>query len=80
MTPGGMCACGMPLHYESSGLRDIIERICEAMGEDITVTTPRGSWNVPRHYIALHGLKANELPELAQLYSFERVDEKEKRR
>ena len=30
-------------------------------------------WFVPRVYIACHGLKAGELPELAGRYRFEKV-------
>jgi len=39
----------------------------------VAVRTPDGCWLVPRLYIACHGLKAAELPELAGRYGFERA-------
>lgn len=44
-----------------------------ALGAAIVVTTESGSWLVPRHYIALHGLKCAELAELAERYGFAKV-------
>ncbi len=37
------------------------------------VTTPAGSWRVPRVWIAAHGLEAEELPALAERYGWEAV-------
>lgn len=51
-----------------------VERQIAALGPYIQVTTPHGSWMVPRHYIALHGLKSMDLPGLAQLYGWEKVE------
>lgn len=80
MTPPGMCACGLPLHYLKESSRKQVEYFIKTEGEDIIVSTLLGSWMVPRHYIALHGLRASELPELAKLYSFEKVDKKKGKR
>ena len=57
-----MCACGRPLHYNSPEIRQVVEEIIEEMGEEVKVVVGNRSWMVPRHYIALHGLKAQELP------------------
>jgi hypothetical protein len=43
--------------------------------EHVAVTTPYGTWQVQRLYIALHGLKAIQLPALAQRYGWEEKDE-----
>lgn len=59
-----LCACGQPLHYAKKGKEDAIRRVIAEKGEYSTVTTPDGTWLVQRHYIALHGLKADELPSL----------------
>lgn len=59
------CACGLPvLHYSDPKIEEMVISLVEMLGPDIQVTTPAGSWWVPRHYIALHGLKAQELPHL----------------
>lgn len=58
------CACGRPLHYSDPDIQERIERIVEDRGQFIPITTPEGTWLVQRHYIALHGLRAAELPAL----------------
>lgn len=65
-----LCPCGRPLHYSSHAIESYIQHYVEILGPTLDVTTPAGTWAVPRHYIALHGLKANELPELAQHYGW----------
>jgi hypothetical protein len=43
----------------------------EELGPNVKVeVTGLGSWIVPRHFIALHGLKAQELPQLAKQFGF----------
>lgn len=42
----------------------MVEELIRQFGPDIVITTPQGSWLVPRHYVALHGIKAWELPSL----------------
>jgi hypothetical protein len=39
-------------------------------GLNVAVTVSGRTWLVSRHFIALHGLKAAELPELAKRYGF----------
>jgi hypothetical protein len=59
-----MCHCGEPLHYlDKVNERTVLELVAEK-GEFVDVTTPEGTWRVQRHYIALHGLRAWELPTL----------------
>ncbi len=64
-----LCPCGQPLHYTSPLVAAYVHALVEQLGEFVTVTTPEGSWRVSRHYLALHGLTAAELP----LLTFERV-------
>lgn len=58
-----LCPCGKPLHYASPENEAMVEELVAQLGEDVRVTVGDRSWLVPRHYIALHGLKAWELAE-----------------
>ena len=58
------CACGKPLHYTDPNLQKVIEDMVQNLGEYIKVTVENKTYLVQRHYIALHGLKAAELPNL----------------
>lgn len=64
------CGCGQPLHYTSPDTQRAVERLVDELGPDVTITTPEGSWRVPRHYIALHGIEALALPTLADRYGW----------
>lgn len=59
-----LCACGQPLHYSDPDVQAKVQELIDAYGEHIDVTTEEGTWRVQRHYIALHGIRAVELPEL----------------
>jgi len=59
-----MCACGKPLHYTNPLLQAIVQDFVNRLGENIRITVRDRSWMVPRHYIALHGVKAQELETL----------------
>jgi hypothetical protein len=59
-----MCACGLPLHYSNDALRERIEGMVREYGPNIRVVAGGQTFLVPRHYIALHGLKAAEMPSL----------------
>lgn len=65
-----MCPCGRPLHYSSEQLREEVQTVVDVMGPDIVVETPAGRYLIPRHFIALHGLKAAQVPDLAEQYGF----------
>lgn len=66
------CPCG-EVHELTAAVRPAYEAVTAGLADTITVTTPAGSWRVPRIYIAVHGLKAAELPGLAGRYGFERA-------
>jgi hypothetical protein len=59
-----MCHCGRPLHYSNPQTERVVREMVELHGEFLIVETSAGRWSVPRHYIALHGLKAAEVPAL----------------
>lgn len=62
------CACGKLLHYNDKYIQRLVEMIVMDMGELISVTVlfkkKYRTFLVQRHYIALHGIKAIELPKL----------------
>jgi len=60
------CACGRPLHYNSSYVQDMVTRLAQRLGETVIVSVGGRRYKVQRHYLALHGLKAKELPQLAE--------------
>ena len=64
------CPCGLPLHYHDPVIERSVRAVIAQKGEMTKVTIPGGTWEVSRHYIALHGLKAQELPNLG----FKKVD------
>lgn len=68
-----ICACGRPLHYTDRTARLYVEEQISRNGKTVPITVEGRTWNVPRHFIALHGLVAAELPELAVKYKFEEV-------
>ena len=69
------CACGSDLHYHRLETQQAVERLVAELGELQKIVTPDGAWMVPRHYVALHGIKAAELPRLAEVLGFEKVDD-----
>lgn len=64
MTQIEKCHCGQPLHYTDSMHEQVVRRLIMTLGEHVKVTRGNRSWLVSRHYIALHGLKAEDLPTL----------------
>ncbi len=61
-----ICFCGKSLHYSDLGNYEQVQRLVEEFGEFIKVVSipTNKTYAIPRHYIALHGLKQEELPEL----------------
>ena len=59
-----MCHCGRPLHYTDPVIEAMIGVLVEQLGEYTQVTVDRRTWLVQRHYIALHGIRAVDLPNL----------------
>lgn len=68
-----LCGCGERLHYVDREAETTVRALIRSYGPLITVEVGRHAWRVPRHYIALHGLAAPELPELAERYGWERI-------
>ncbi len=69
-----MCPCGQPLHYATPEAAAYMDRVVAELGDCIAVQAlGKGTYLVPRHFIALHGLKAEELAVLAFLYDFEQI-------
>ena len=67
------CACGQPLHYRDANGQRSVQELVDTLGPDVIIETRGRSWRVPRHYIALHGLKAWELPRLAAALGFDEL-------
>jgi hypothetical protein len=61
MTRAKLCFCGKPLHYTDPAIQASVQKLVDELGESIPVTTGGRTWMVPRHYIALHGLRAKEI-------------------
>lgn len=59
-----LCHCGRPLHYTEPSTERLVSALVAAHGEDVRVVVDSRVWLVPRHYIALHGLKAAEIESL----------------
>jgi hypothetical protein len=59
-----LCHCGRPLHYKTDRAADYMRRLVDELGPLVAVSVEGRTWLVQRHYVALHGLKAKELPML----------------
>lgn len=65
-----LCHCGKPLHYPNPETQQEVQAIVDRMGSLVEVVGPDDRrWKVPRHYIALHGIKGS----LLHTYGFEEV-------
>lgn len=60
--PSVHCFCGEKLHYTVPAIQEQCTNLCKVLGEYVQVTTPAGSFAVPRHYVFLHGIKGAEVP------------------
>lgn len=64
------CPCG-EVHELPASVRAAYESVTAGLPPLMRVFVPDvGCWLVPRIYIAVHGLKADELPALAEQYGF----------
>ena len=68
-----LCACGKPLHYTDPVHEELVRSFVARFGEKIKVTVNGRSFMVPRHFIALHGLRASEILQIAARYGFEEI-------
>jgi len=59
-----MCHCGRPLHYTDPLIEAAVRALIDRHGPNTRVIAGGRSWMVPRHYIALHGILACDLPHL----------------
>jgi hypothetical protein len=68
-----LCGCGRPLHYNDPSLRPLVQKLVDELGPTVSLRMFSGTtvYRVPRHYIALHGIAAAELPALAAQYGWE---------
>ena len=58
----GMCACGEPLHYSDLRIALEVTVLSNTLGLCIPIWLGEHAYLVPRHYIALHGIRAVDLP------------------
>jgi hypothetical protein len=76
VTMADVCDCGrsLQLHYRDPEKYRQVQALVGSLGVSVEVTVEGvGSWMVPRHYIALHGIKAADLPALAARYGWARA-------
>ena len=69
------CPCGTPLHYSSPAIERQMKAMVDVMGACafVRVLGKDYGYMVPRHYIALHGIKAWQLDELAERYGWKKT-------
>lgn len=58
------CHCGRPLHYKDPLLRKQLEDLVSKLGPNVEVAYEGRTYLVPRHYIALHGIKGVDISSL----------------
>lgn len=76
------CFCGEPLHYSDLNVYARIQKQVEEFGEmlEIASETSGRIYLVPRHYMALHGVKADTLHLLGFEYKGQEKDNKNARK
>lgn len=69
------CGCGRPLHYVDPRAEATVRKLVGEKGRCVLVEVDGEdvAYWVPRHFIALHGLRAQDLPYLASLYEWEQA-------
>lgn len=67
------CPCGRQLHYTDKAIEAKVKALIKEKGRTVEVTVGAETWRVPRHYIALHGLRAKDLSYLGYNYGWERI-------
>ena len=63
----------MPLHYKEPMSEEAVKKLCEELGEFITVTVDSKKYKVQRHFIALHGVVAADIENLVAQGIVERL-------
>ena len=71
-----LCPCGRELHYSNAEIANVVRLIIAQSGSlTLVVHAANGhSYRVNKHYIALHGLQATELEDLAERGTIARMD------
>lgn len=61
-----MCHCGRPLHYTDPEVEAAVRKLVAETGEYVIVRVGQNGkgYLVQRHYMALHGIRAVDLPSL----------------
>ena len=67
------CPCGED-HTADKRWPLILDFVSEH-GETVIITVKAGSWRVPRAWVGMHGIKADEVAGLADKYGWEIVTE-----
>lgn len=59
------CYCGRALHYTDTKTQTQVEEVIKKFGPNIVIKLDNNKrFLVPRHYIALHGIKNKDLNKL----------------
>jgi len=59
-----LCHCGKPLHYSNPRTQLAVQSMIDSLGPYVRIRVMDRAWMVQRHYLALHGINAAELPSL----------------
>lgn len=60
-----LCHCGKSLHYKDKQMQALVQKWVDKLGEFVIVRDAQNrGWLIQRHYIALHGLRSQQLSEL----------------
>lgn len=60
------CACGLPLHYSDPAIQAQVQALVDELGEWVPVHLGNDKYLAQRHYIALHGLKGQDIEDLCR--------------
>jgi hypothetical protein len=55
------CYCGLPLHYQDKNIEAEMIKLVKEEGSHVPVVAGGHTFMVPRHFIALHGIKSETL-------------------
>lgn len=66
MIKPGYCFCGKPLHYTDKAAQEMVNTLVDLQGDYVDVQSGVNgqTYKVQRHYIALHGLRGDEVHKL----------------
>lgn len=67
------CPCGQPHSFKSPKAQKALQRFITELGPTVAITMNGDTWDVPRIWIAAHGLTGDELPKLATKYGWKKT-------